>query len=366
MNERLRTLSDAGVSIWLDDLPHAWLEDGTLARLIEENSVTGVTTNPTILAASIVGDAPREDDVRALGRVDPGLAIMQLAAADVSRACDLFAGVHRATDGADGWVSIEVEPRLAHDTAGTVEQAVLLHRLVGRDNVLVKIPATPEGLPAITETIARGISVNVTLIFSVDRFRQVVDAYRVGLQRAFANDHDLRRIHLVASFFLSRIDVEVDRRLHELGRDDLAGRAGTANAQVALGALVDAHASPRLARLVEKGAHPARLLWASTGTKNPADPDTKYVSGLVARGVINTMPHATLLAFADHGVVGASIEGTAAKGEAVLREIRMAGVDLPEVYARLEREGVSKFARSWDDLERAVTTIQTTRMEEAR
>lgn len=248
MNPRLKQLTDAGVSIWLDDLSRARLDDGSLARMIDEYSVSGVTTNPTILAASIVGDPARADDVRALGAIEPGQVVMHLAAADVRRACDLFFGVYRATGGLDGRVSIEVEPDIAHDAAATIEQAVLLRRLVDRDNVLVKIPATRAGLTAITSVIGKGISVNVTLIFSVDRYRQVVDAYRSGLELALSRGIDLSTIRLVASFFISRIDVEVDRRLHALGRDDLRGRTAVANAAVALGALESMSDSARLAR----------------------------------------------------------------------------------------------------------------------
>lgn len=361
MNGRLQALRDAGVSVWLDDLSRERLDDGSLAAMVEEFGVSGVTTNPTIFAASLLHDHERGDEVRDFGDLEPGEVIMRLAAADVARACDLFAPLYAATAGLDGRVSIEVEPGLAHDTAGTVRQALLLHRLVGRENVLVKIPATPEGLAAIMETIGHGLSINVTLIFSVDRYRQVVDAYRAGLRIAAGRDLDLARIRLVASFFISRIDVEVDRRLRALGRHDLVGQAGIANARVALGAFEDALESPRLGRLADQGAHPQRLLWASTGTKDPSYPDTLYVDGLVADGVVNTMPEKTLRAFADHGVVGFPLEGTAEEGEATLRRISEAGVDLAGVFARLEREGVDKFVGSWRQLVHEVALIQGAR-----
>jgi transaldolase len=358
MNARLRTLADAGVSIWLDDLSRQRLASGNLASLIEESSVTGVTTNPSIFAAALAQGADYADQLAGLGPVATAEAIKQLTASDVRDACDLFADVYAATDGYDGRVSIEVEPGLARDTDATIAQAAELYALVDRPNVLIKIPATKAGLPAITETIAAGISVNVTLIFSEERYREVMDAYLAGLEKAAAAGHDLSRIHSVASFFISRVDSEIDARLEALGRSDLKGRAAIANALVALDAFGEVFGSERFAALAAAGANRQRPLWASTGTKDPSYPDTLYVSELVADGIVNTMPEKTMLAFADHGEVGATIEGRGAEGRAVLAEVAAAGVDLDDAFAVLEDEGVSKFVVSWDELVATVRVAQ--------
>jgi len=358
MNARLKTLADAGVSIWLDDLSRQRLASGNLASLIEESSVTGVTTNPTIFAAALAQGADYADQLAGLGPVATAEAIKQLTASDVRDACDLFADVYAATDGYDGRVSIEVEPGLARDTDATIAQAAELYALVDRPNVLIKIPATKAGLPAITETIAAGISVNVTLIFSEERYREVMDAYLAGLEKAAAAGHDLSRIHSVASFFISRVDSEIDARLEALGRSDLKGRAAIANALVALDAFGEVFGSERFAALAAAGANRQRPLWASTGTKDPSYPDTLYVSELVADGIVNTMPEKTMLAFADHGEVGATIEGRGAEGRAVLAEVAAAGVDLDDAFAVLEDEGVSKFVVSWDELVATVRVAQ--------
>jgi transaldolase len=358
MNQRMRALAEAGVSIWLDDLSRGRLTSGGLARLIDEYAVSGVTTNPTIFAAALQhGDeyAGAIADLRSEGVSLPE-AIKRLTTADVRDACDLFEPVFRQTDSQDGRVSIEVEPGVAMDTAATVEQARELHDRVGRDNVLIKIPATLPGLPAITATLAAGISVNVTLIFSVERYRAVVDAFLAGLEQADAAGHDLSRIRSVASVFVSRLDTEVDRRLDAIGgaATSLKGRAGIANAQLAYAAWAEAFASGRFAALKALGAHPQRPLWASTGVKSDAYPDTMYVSELVAPGVVNTMPEKTLLAFADHGQPGASVVGAATAAAGLLREIEAAGIDLSEVFATLESEGVDKFVASWRELEATV------------
>lgn len=354
MNDRLAALAGAGVSIWLDDLSRSRLISGNLAELVATKSVTGVTTNPTIFAAALAQSGAYADAVADLAPVGVDDAIKLLTAADVRDACDVLAGVHTATGGVDGRVSIEVAPTLAHDTRGTIAQARELHRLVDRDGVLIKIPATPEGLPAIAETLAAGISVNVTLIFSVDRYREVMDAYLTGLEMADAAGIDLGGIHSVASFFISRVDVEVDQRLDAAGAAELKGRAGIANAQTALGAYDEVFGGERFAALAAKGAHPQRPLWASTGVKNPAYPDTLYVSELVAPGVVNTMPEKTLVAYANHGEIGTPMPGTAADGVRVLESIAAAGVDLADVFAVLEREGVDKFAASWTELTETV------------
>lgn len=352
MNLRLQSLAEAGVSIWLDDLSRERLASGNLASLIRDCSVTGVTTNPTIFAAALASSDDYTSDLASLGDVSPGEAIRQLWSTDVRNACDLFRGIYQDSNGFDGRVSIEVEPALAHDTDGTIAQAKELHRLVDRENVLIKIPATDEGLPAITAVIASGISVNVTLIFSAERYREVTDAYLSGLEQAQAAGLDLSQIHSVASLFVSRLDSEIDQRLHAIATPEaaaLAGSAGLANAKVCLGIATEVNASARFAALARAGANQQRPLWASTGTKNPAYPDTLYVAGLVARGVVNTMPEKTLLAFADHGEVGASIAGTAPAGVVVLDQVDAVGVDLDDVFADLEDEGLTKFQVSWND-----------------
>lgn len=361
MNPRLTALSEAGVSIWLDDLSRHRITSGDLAERIAEDSVVGVTTNPTIFAAALARGDDYAEQLRSLGAVSTAEAITALCTTDVRDACDLFGEIHRDSGGYDGRVSIEVEPGLAHDTDATVAEAAHLHAEVGRENVLIKIPATRAGLPAIEATIAAGISVNVTLIFSVERYREVMEAYLRGLERADQAGLDLARIHSVASFFISRVDAEIDARLEAAGRPDLKGRAAIANALVALGAYAEVFSTDRFAALAARGAHVQRPLWASTGTKDPAYPDTLYVGGLVARGVVNTMPEKTLRAFADHGEVGPSIEGRADEGRRVMDEVAAAGVDLAEVFATLEQEGVAKFEASWDEL---VATVQAAQEEQ--
>ncbi len=358
MNARLKALAGAGVSIWLDDLSRERIESGNLAGLIANDSVVGVTTNPTIFAAALSGGEAYAAQLRALGEVSPAEAIRQLWASDVRDACDLFGGVFTASGGSDGRVSIEVEPGLARDTDATIAQAAELYDLVGRQNVLIKIPATLEGLPAITASIAAGISVNVTLIFSVARYRAVMDAYLAGLEQAAAAGRDLSTIHSVASFFISRIDVEVDRRLVALGRADLCGKTAIASAKLVLAAHAETFGSDRFAALQAMGATVQRPLWASTGTKNPAYSDTLYVSDLIARDVVNTMPEKTLRAFGDHGELGDPLEGRAGEGRAVLDEVGAAGVDLDEVDAVLETEGVDKFVASWDEVVASVRAAQ--------
>ena len=358
MNTRLKALSDAGVSIWLDDLSRSRISSGNLAELIAEDSVTGVTTNPTIFAAALTNGADYAPQLIELGDVSTGEAIKQLCAADVRNACDLFADTYQSSGGFDGRVSIEVEPRLANDTDGTIAQAAELYHLVDRANVLIKIPATRAGLPAIEATIAAGISVNVTLIFSEQRYAEVMDAYLNGLAKAAAAGKDLSTIHSVASFFISRVDSEIDSRLAVLDRSDLKGKAGVANAIVAFGAYQQVFGGERFTALATQGANVQRPLWASTGTKDPSYPDTLYVAGLVADGIVNTMPEKTMQAFADHGEVLASIEGRAAEGQAVLDQLGAAGIDLDDVFETLEAEGVDKFITSWDELVASVKTAQ--------
>lgn len=355
-NARTRRLSEAGVAIWLDDLSRGRLASGELASLIAERDVVGVTTNPSIFQAAISGAADYDADIARLAGegADVESVIETLTTDDVRAAADVLAPVLAATGGQDGRVSIEVDPRLARDTERTIEQAIRLHEVVGREGVMIKIPATLEGLPAITAAIARGISVNVTLIFSVERYRQVIDAYLAGLEQAREAGIDLSTIRSVASFFVSRVDTEIDARLDAIGTEEalaLRGRAGVANARVAFGAYLEAFGSERFERLASRGAHPQRPLWASTGVKNPAYSDTLYVDSLVADPSVNTMPEKTLEAVADHGEPGTALDGAAAQAAArELEAISALGVDLADVFAVLEREGLEKFETAWGQL----------------
>ncbi|WP_197430183.1 transaldolase [Auraticoccus cholistanensis] len=363
MGERLARLAEAGVSIWLDDLSRERIASGGLARLVGERSVVGVTTNPTIFASAVSsGDSygPQLNELKGEAVDD---AITAITTDDVRAACDVLAPVNKDTDGVDGRVSIEVEPALAMDTEGTVAQARQLRERVGRPNVMIKIPATVPGLPAIRQTIAAGISVNVTLIFSLERYRAVIEAYLAGLEDAAEAGHDLSRIHSVASFFVSRVDAEVDKRLDAIGTDEaraLKGRAAVANARLAhelfRSVADDPDLGPRWKALVEKGARPQRPLWASTGVKNPDYPDTLYVSELVTAGTVNTMPEKTMDAFDDHGeVVGDRVVAQAEEARETMAALESVGVDFADVVQVLEDEGLQKFADSWEEL---VGTVQ--------
>ncbi|HEY9562329.1 MAG TPA: transaldolase [Nocardioides sp.] len=353
MSERLKSLAAAGVSVWLDDLSRERLETGNLAALIEDSSVVGVTTNPTIFAGAIGAGDRYNDQVASLGAEGKTVdeVITALTTDDVRAACDLFADVHAATP-QDGRVSIEVAPGLAHDTAGTAEQAVELWEKVDRPNVMVKIPATEAGLPAIQQATARGISVNVTLIFGIDRYRKVMDAYLAGLEEAAAAGIDLSTIHSVGSFFVSRVDSEVDARLEAIGSDEalgLRGKAALANAWRAWAAYQEVFTSERFTALA--GANVQRPLWASTGVKNPDYPDTLYVSELIGDGVVNTMPQKTMDAFADHGeVTGDTVTGREPEADEVFAGLERVGIDFDDVLVVLEDEGVQKFVASWDEL----------------
>ncbi|MEE1620206.1 transaldolase [Zafaria sp. Z1313] len=356
-NPNTQALSDAGVSIWLDDLSRERLESGSLRTLIESKNVVGVTTNPSIFAAALAGgDAAYAEQVSELAAAgaDVETAVFEITTTDVARACDLFAPVATASHGVDGRVSLEVDPRLAADTAATAAEAKKLHAKVGRDNLHIKIPATLEGLEAITATLAEGISVNVTLIFSLERYRAVINAFMSGLEQARENGHDLARIHSVASFFVSRVDAEIDKRLDALGTAtalELKGKAGLANARLAYQVYEELFSSERWNVLAAAGARPQRPLWASTGVKDPAYPDTLYVTGLVAPGVVNTMPEKTLEATADHGQVsGDTVTGTYSEANAVLDALAAQGIDYNDVVGLLEAEGVQKFEAAWAEL----------------
>lgn len=355
MTDRLKALADAGVSIWLDDLSRERIETGNLAELVKEKSVVGVTTNPTIFAGAIADGERYDDQVRRL--VADGApvekVIFELTTEDVRNACDILAPVSDGTP-SDGRVSIEVEPDLANDTDGTLASAQALWKAVDRPNVLIKIPATLEGLPAITAAIAEGISVNVTLIFSLERYRAVMDAYLAGLEKAHEAGVDLSTIQSVASFFVSRVDSEVDKRLDAIGTDEAAalkGKAAIANARLAYAAFQEVHDSDRFRALAEAGARAQRPLWASTGVKDPAYPDTLYVSELVVADTVNTMPEKTMEAFADHGeVTGDTVTGRAAEAQEVFDRLADVGVDFDDVLLVLEQEGVDKFKKSWTEL----------------
>jgi transaldolase len=355
MTDRLKALADAGVSIWLDDLSRERIESGNLADLVKEKSVVGVTTNPTIFAGAIADGERYDEQVGQL--VEKGepvdRVIFELTTEDVRNACDILATVADGTS-SDGRVSIEVEPDLANDTEGTVASARALWSAVDRPNALIKIPATKEGLPAITAAIVEGISVNVTLIFSLERYREVMDAYLTGLEQARDAGLDLSSIQSVASFFVSRVDSEVDKRLDEIGTGDakaLKGKAAIANARLAYAAFEEVVASDRWKSLDEAGAHRQRPLWASTGVKNDAYPDTLYVTELVVADTVNTMPEKTMDAFADHGEVnGDTVTGRAAESQRVFDELAEVGIDLDDVLLTIEQEGVDKFKKSWTEL----------------
>ena len=361
MSERLKALADAGVSIWLDDLSRDRLTSNNLADLVANSSVTGVTTNPTIFAGALSkGDAYNAQTAELAAR-DSTVedTIKALTTDDVRNACDVLAATSAATNGVDGRVSIEVEPGLARNTEATIAQAQDLWKIVDRPNALIKIPATLEGLPAIAAVTGEGISVNVTLIFSLERYAGVIDAYLTGLEQAAANGHDLSKIHSVASFFVSRVDTEVDKRLGAIGTDEalaLKSKAAIANARLAYELFEQTFAGERWAALEAQGANKQRPLWASTGVKDPALPDTLYVSELVVADTVNTMPEKTMQAFADHGeVTGDEVSGKGDEARAVLAAIEALGISFDDVVQVLEDEGVDKFDKSWAEL---VATVE--------
>lgn len=355
-NPNLAALSAAGVSVWLDDLSRDRLQTGNLQKLIDTRSVVGVTTNPSIFQAALSKGTAYDAQVAELAKqgADVDDTIRTVTTDDVRNACDVLAKQYEASDGVDGRVSIEVDPRLAHDTDKTILQAIDLWKTVDRPNLLIKIPATLAGLPAITAVIAEGISVNVTLIFSVERHRAVMDAYLSGLEKAKEAGHDLSKIHSVASFFVSRVDTEIDNRLEKIGSDDalgLRGKAGVANSRLAYAAYEEVFGGERFTALKGDGARVQRVLWASTGVKNPDYSDTLYVTELVAPHTVNTLPERTLEAVADHGkITGDTITGTAAASQQIFDKLSAVGIDLVDVFKVLEDEGVDKFEKSWQEL----------------
>ena len=359
----LAELSAAGVSIWLDDLSRERITSGGLARLVAEDHVVGVTTNPTIFEKAIVGGQEYDAQLRdlALRKVDVGEAIRALTTWDVRGACDVLRPVWERTDKRDGRVSIEVDPRLAHETDTTVAEARALWWMVDRPNLFIKIPATREGIPAIANALSEGISINVTLIFSLERYAAVLDAFMTGLERRVERGESLEGIESVASFFVSRVDTEVDHRLDAIAAGDdaaradasrgLRGKAAIANARLAYAWFEEVLASDRWAALAAAGAHTQRPLWASTSVKDPAYEDTRYVLDLVAPDVVNTMPEGTLRAVREHGVFhGDTVRSTYEEARTTLDDLARVGVDLAEVTDLLEREGVEKFEASWADL----------------
>jgi transaldolase len=356
-NSNLAALSAEGVSVWLDDLSRERLQTGNLQNLIDTKSVVGVTTNPSIFQAALSKGDAYDAQIKELAErgADVDATVRTVTTDDVRNACDLLAKAYEASDGVDGRVSIEVDPRLARDADKTIAQAIELWKIVDRPNLLIKIPAMKEGLSAITAVIAEGISVNVTLIFSVERHRLVMDAYLEGLEKAKEAGHDLSKIHSVASFFVSRVDSEIDKRLEDIGSDEameLRGQAGVANARLAYAAYQQVFVGgERFEALAADGARVQRPLWASTGVKNPDYSDTLYVTELVAKNTVNTMPEKTMDAVADHGEVkGDTISGTAGAAQLLFDRLAAVGIDLTDVFLVLENEGVDKFEKSWGEL----------------
>jgi transaldolase len=354
-------LSEVGVSIWLDDLSRERIKAQGLQKLIAERNVVGVTTNPTIFASALSKGEAYDEQVRELAAAGVGVteAVFEITTDDVRDASIVFREIYDASNGFDGRVSIEVEPGLAHDAQGTIEQAKALWAKVDQPNAMIKIPATIEGLEAITAVIGAGISVNVTLIFSLERHQAVIEAYLAGLEQAKAAGIDLSTIHSVASFFVSRVDSEIDKRLDAIGTDEakaLKSKAGVANAQLAYKLYAELFATERATALLEAGANPQRPLWASTGVKDPSLPDTLYVTELAVDGVVNTMPEKTLEATFDHGVIeGDRVTGSYEAAQAVIDAIEAQGISVAEVTALLEKEGVEKFIVSWNELLETVT-----------
>ena len=351
---RLHQLSEAGVSVWIDNLSRDLIQSGELERMMREDAVVGITSNPTIFQKAISSGDAYDEQLREVleEEKDPTEIFIHLAAKDVTDACDLLRKVWDEGGGKDGYVSIEVDPTLAYDTEGTVAQALRFHKLIDRPNLFVKIPATKPGLPAIEDMIAKGKSINVTLIFSLRRYVEVAEAYIRGLERLVAGGGDPTVVASVASFFVSRVDTEADKRLGEIGGDDeLKGKLGIANARLAYERYEQLFSGERWEFLAGKGASPQRCLWASTSTKNPAYRDTMYVEELIGPMTVNTMPPETIQAFQDHGkVVRDTVKRDVDGARKLLDDLAKAGVDYDDVVETLEREGVEKFADSFAEL----------------
>jgi transaldolase len=355
MTDRLAQLSAAGVAIWLDDLSRVRLTTGNLDALRREKHVVGITTNPTIFAKALSDAESYNEQLHDLAIREVGVdeAARMLTTYDVRWGCDVMRPAYDASAGVDGRVSIEVDPRLAHESERTAAEAKALWWLVDRPNLFIKIPATMDGLPAITRTLAEGISVNVTLIFGLDRYTAVMDAFLDGMEQARANGHDLSRMGSVASFFVSRFDTEVDMRLDKIGTEEakaMRGKAAVANARLAYQRYEQVFSGERWQALADAGAHPQRPLWASTSTKNPSYRDVIYVEELIAPGTVNTMPEPVIHAFADHGEVKSDITGSYAEAQRVIDDLAALGIEYDDVVATLEREGVEKFEASYVEM----------------
>jgi transaldolase len=349
MSSRLHQLSALGQSVWIDYLSRDLIESGALARAVDEDAVVGVTSNPTIFAKALSGGDAYDEQIAASGG-DARCVFLELAMRDVTTACDLLRPVWDRTEGRDGYVSIEVDPNLAADTEATIAQATHFHEAIARPNLLVKIPATDAGVPAIEEMTARGYAINVTLIFSLTRHHQVAEAYLRGLERLVATGGDPGRLHSVASFFVSRVDTETDRRLAETGRDDLKGRLGIANAKLAYQQYKALFHGERWDALAARGATAQRCLWASTSVKDPSLRDTLYVEELIGPETISTMPEETIRAFQDHGRVELRLESDLDEAQSLFNKLYTVGVDYDDVVATLERDGIEKFVASFDEL----------------
>jgi transaldolase len=354
MSSRLHQLSALGQSVWIDFLSRDLLESGALARALEQDAVVGVTSNPTIFAKALSGGDAYDEQIAESGDDDAKTIFLDLAMRDVATACDLLRPTWERSRAGDGYVSIEVDPNLADDTEATIDEATRFHEAIGRPNLLVKIPATDAGVPAIEKMTARGYSINVTLIFSLARHREVIEAYLRGLERLVAAGGDPGRVHSVASFFVSRVDTETDRRLTDLGRDDLKGRLGIANAKLAYQEYKQAFAGERWQALAARGATEQRCLWASMSTKDPSYRDTLYVEELIGPETISTLPEETIRAFQDHGRVGPQLESGVDAARALFGELHAAGVDYDDIVATLEREGIEKFVASFNELMKVI------------
>jgi transaldolase len=354
MSSRLHQLAGLGQRVWIDFLSRDLLESGALARSLDEDAVVGVTSNPTIFAKALSGGDAYDEQIAESRNRDAKTIFLGLAMRDVTAACDLLRPIWERTDAGDGYVSIEVDPNLAEDAEATIDEATRFHEAIARPNLLVKIPATDAGVPAIEEMTARGYAINVTLIFSLTRHRAVIEAYLRGLERLVAAGGDPGRVHSVASFFVSRVDTETDRRLAELGRDDLKGRLGIANAKLAYREYKQAFASERWQTLAGRGASKQRCLWASTSTKDPSYRDTLYVEELIGPETISTMPEETIRAFQDHGRVSPRLESGLDDARYLFNELDAAGVDYDDITATLEREGIEKFVASFNQLLRRI------------
>ena len=349
----LQRLSALGQSVWVDFLSRESIRGGHLKALIDEDAVVGATSNPTIFQKAMASGSAYDDQLHELAAegVEVYDGFWALASQDIEDACEIFRPVWEATDARDGYVSLEVDPRLAYDTLETFREAIRLHETVDRPNLMVKIPATKPGLGAIEDVIAKGKSINVTLIFSLSRYAEVAESYIRGIERLVAEGGDPRKVASVASFFVSRIDTEGDRRLEEIGgHDELKGKLAIANAKLAYRHCQEAFSGPRWEFLAGKGASPQRVLWASTSTKNPAYPDTLYIEQLIGPDTVNTMPEETIEAYQDHGDPEPRLLAGIEEAERVFKDLARAGIDYDDLTETLEREGVEKFAESFDSL----------------